>query len=78
VGLGPLAGKVGDGGTQPGGAAPVRAERMMAWWRSMNVDALRPAPVAPEVPTIPEGEARFNQNSKPRGGGAHQGWENRW
>jgi hypothetical protein len=63
VGSGPLASKVGDGGTHPGGMAPVRAERMTAWWRSMDAEALWPAPMAPEVPTIPEGEGRVRRGS---------------
>jgi hypothetical protein len=75
VGSGPLSGRVGDGRTHPGGAASVRAERMMMWRRLTDAEALRLAPVASEVPTIPEGEgegeAWFNQNSKPHGGGAH-------
>jgi hypothetical protein len=75
VGSGPLSGRVGDGRTHPGGAASVRAERMMMWRRLTDAEALRLAPVASEVPTIPEGEgegeAWFNRNSKPHGGGAH-------
>jgi hypothetical protein len=63
VGSGPLASKVGDGGTHPGGAAPVRAERTMAWRRSMDAEALWPAPMAPEVPTIPEDEGRVRRSS---------------
>jgi hypothetical protein len=66
AGSGPLIGKVGDGGTHPGDAAPVRAERTMAWRRLTDAEALRPSPVALMVPTIPEGEgegeARFNRN----------------
>jgi hypothetical protein len=81
VGSSPLTGKVGDGGTHPGGAAPVRAGRTTVWRRSMDAEALWPAPVAPAVPTIPEGEAEgeawFNQNSKPHGGEAHRGGD-RW
>jgi hypothetical protein len=64
MGSGPLTGKVGDGRTHLGEAAPVRAERTMAWLCSTDAEVLRLAPVAPEVPTIPkgegEGEARFN------------------
>jgi hypothetical protein len=84
MGSGPLTGKVGDGRTHLGEAAPVRAERTMVWLCSTDAEVLRLAPVAPEVPTIPkgegEGEARFNWNSKPRGGGAHRGggnWQRR-
>jgi hypothetical protein len=81
VGSGPLASKVGGGGSHPGDTAPVRAERMTSWWRRVEAEALQPALVALEVPTISEGEgkgeARFNQNLKPRGGGAHRGGENR-
>jgi hypothetical protein len=80
VGSGPLASKVGGGGSHLGDTAPVRAERMTVWWRRVEAEALQPALVALEVPTISEGEgkgeARFNQNSKPRGGGAHRGGEN--
>jgi predicted outer membrane repeat protein len=73
----------GDGWTHPGGATSVRAERTTVWWRLTDVEALRPAPVAPAVPTIPEGEgeceAWFNQNSKPHGGGALRGGDQlRW
>jgi hypothetical protein len=75
VGSGPLVGKVGDGGTHPGGAAPTRAERTMVRRCLTDAEVLRSAPMDPEVPTIPkgegEGEARFNRNSKPRGGRAH-------
>jgi hypothetical protein len=80
VGSGPLASKVSDGGTHLGSVAPVRAERTTMWWHRADAEVLQPAPMAPEVPTIPkgegEGEARFNQNSKPCRGGAHRGGEN--
>jgi hypothetical protein len=82
VGSGSLTGKVGHGGTHLGSATPVRAERTMAWRRSTNAEALGLAPVAPEVPTRPEGEGegevRFNWSLKPRGGGAHRGGKNQW
>jgi hypothetical protein len=82
VGSGPLAGKVGDGETDPGDATPVRAERITAWRCSLNVEALQLVLMAPKVPTIPEGEgegeARFNQNLKLRGGEAYQRGENWW
>jgi hypothetical protein len=63
VGSGALAGKLGDGGTHLGGATLVRAERMTAWWHSTDAEALRPAPMALEFLTIPEGEGRMRRSS---------------
>jgi hypothetical protein len=48
----------------------------------MDAEALRATPVAPEIPTRPEGEggggeARFNLSSKPRGAEHTEEGENR-
>jgi hypothetical protein len=71
VGSGSLAGKVGDGGSHPGGTTPVRAEK------GDGVVAFNGCGGAPGGSHGSEdsyktgggrgGEARFNLSSKPRG-----------
>jgi hypothetical protein len=69
VGSGPLTGKVGDGGTHPGGATPVRAERMMTWRRSTDAEVLWPAPVALEFLRRGKSAATVAQKVARSGGG---------
>jgi hypothetical protein len=60
---------VGDGGTHPGGATLVRAERMMTWRRSTDAEVLRPAPVALEFLRRGKSAAMVAQKMARSGGG---------